>query len=121
MRRSEHMKRHDVDAVIGNNRILCFDGFDNAAASTLDILDTPDENRNSHKCSEVQYEIVHGKRCATCQSSRHREDEAAAEGEVPNSTNGQADELAKLVNRSRQRPTWLNGWMKIEKKGNLQC
>ena len=31
--------------------------------------------------------------------------------------NGQADELAKLGNRSRQRPTWLNGWMKIKRKG----
>ena len=31
------MKRQNVDVVIGNNRIFCFDGFDNVAAGTLDI------------------------------------------------------------------------------------
>ena len=31
------MKRQHVDVVIGINRTFCFDGFDNAAASTLDI------------------------------------------------------------------------------------
>ena len=31
------MKRQTVDVVIGNNRTICFDGFDNATAITLDI------------------------------------------------------------------------------------
>ena len=31
------MKRQNVDAVIENKKSFCFDGFDNAAASMLDI------------------------------------------------------------------------------------
>ena len=35
------MNKHDVDVLIGHNRTFCFDGFDNAAASTLDNLILP--------------------------------------------------------------------------------
>ena len=38
MRRLEHMKKQNVDVVIGDNRTFCFDGFDNAAASILDFF-----------------------------------------------------------------------------------
>ena len=38
MRHQEHMKKEHVDVVIGDKESFCFDGFDNAASSILDIL-----------------------------------------------------------------------------------
>ena len=37
MRRKVHMKRRNVDVVIGDIMTDCFNGFDDAAASTLGI------------------------------------------------------------------------------------
>ena len=41
MRRQEHMKRQNVDVVIGDDKSFCFDGFDDAASS----LDSPNSKK----------------------------------------------------------------------------
>ena len=50
MGRQEHVRRQNVDVVIGNDRTFCFDGFDDAAASTLEYLpenSSPPGNRQN--------------------------------------------------------------------------
>ena len=88
MRRSEHMQRRDVDVVIGNNRTLCCDGFDNAAASTLDILILPTRIRIQMSAASFCHRVA--KDCSMrlfmasgvgLSCSRHGEDEAADERE----------------------------------------
>ena len=65
------MKRQNVDLVIENNRIFCFNGFDNTAASILDILFF-EKNKNSSKRIErgwcpSQYMLITTSRQENCE------------------------------------------------------